>query len=92
MPISLQDNFKSKWEGSNLRPESPKLPALPNWATPSYFFLEEEVGVDPNTFQYRPFSRRGHKPLWFIFLLMLSHKGSNLDSSGPKPDVLPITP
>ena len=22
----------------------------------------------------------------------LSHKGSNLDSSGPKPDVLPITP
>ena len=26
----------SKWQGSNLRPESPKLPALPNWATPRY--------------------------------------------------------
>jgi len=25
--------------------------------------LEEEVGVDPNTFRYHPFSKRGHRPL-----------------------------
>ena len=27
----------SKWQGSNLRPDGPKPPALPNWATPRYY-------------------------------------------------------
>ena len=30
--------------------------------------------------RYRPFSRRGHRPLWFIFQLLISPKVSNLDS------------
>ena len=51
--------------------------------------LEEEVGVDPNTFRYRPFSRRGHRPLWFIFLIDLP-QGLEPWFSGPKPGVLPI--
>jgi hypothetical protein len=51
--------------------------------------LEEEVGVDPNTFRYRPFSRRGHKPLWFIFLIVVP-QGFEPRSHGPKPCVLPL--
>ena len=51
--------------------------------------LEEEVGVDPNTFRYRPFSRRGHKPLWFIFLIVVS-AGLEPTHSEPKSDALPL--
>ena len=68
----------SKWQGSNLRPESPKLPALPSEL--HLVIVEEEWGVDPHTFQYRPFSRRGHRPLWLLSQLLLFPKGSNLNS------------
>ena len=68
----------SKWQGSNLRPDGPKPPALPSEL--HLVIVAEEWGVDPHTFQYRPFSRRGHRPLWLLFQLLISPKVSNLDS------------
>ena len=68
----------SKWQGSNLRPDGPKPPALPTEL--HLDIIEEEWGVDPHTFQYRPFSRRGHRPLWLLSQLLLFPKGSNLNS------------
>ena len=68
----------SKWEGSNLRPDGPKPPALPTEL--HLVIVAEEWGVDPHTFQYRPFSRRGHRPLWLLSQLLLFPKGSNLNS------------
>ena len=67
----------SKWQGSNLRPDGPKPPALPSEL---HLVIAEEWGVDPHTFQYRPFSRRGHRPLWLLSQLLISPKVSNLDS------------
>lgn len=43
------------------------LVTLPNSSTPQ--FTEERWGVDPHTFQYQPFSRRCHKPLWLSLLM-----------------------
>ena len=68
----------SKWQGSNLRPDGPKPPALPSEL--HLDIVAEEWGVDPHTFQYRPFSRRGHRPLWLLSQLLLFPKGSNLNS------------
>ncbi len=68
----------SKWQGSNLRPDGPKPPALPSEL--HLVIVAEEWGVDPHTFQYRPFSRRGHRPLWLLSQLLLFPKGSNLNS------------
>ena len=65
-----------------------QTPRSTNWATPSYF-LEEAWGVDPHTFRYRPFSRRGCRPLQLDFLIVVP-QGFEPRFRGPKPRVLPI--
>ena len=39
------------------------VPNVVTYQLVNYPMLEEEVGVDPNTFRYHPFSKRGHRPL-----------------------------
>ena len=43
----------------------PKSGDLP--ISPHPVINAEEWGVDPHTFQYQPFSRRCHRPLWLLF-------------------------
>ena len=69
----------SKWQGSNLRPESPKLPALPT-ELHLVIFLEEEVGVDPNTRKGTARFQDGVTSRCDSSSLLLFPKGSNLDS------------
>ena len=98
----------SKWEGSNLRPDGPKPPALPtelhlvktNTLTPFGLWrtrIIHSVLVRGRSrcrsqypSRYRPFSRRGHRPLWFIFLIIVVPQGFEPQFHGPKPCVLPI--
>ena len=44
--------------------------------------MEEEWGVEPHTFQYQPFSRRCHRPLWLLFLIVVS---AGLEPTHPEP-------
>ena len=67
----------SKWQGSNLRPESPKLPALPNWATPRYCWGRVRCR---SPYLSVPTVFKTVSQAVVITLPLFSPKGSNLDS------------
>ena len=78
----------SKWQGSNLRPESPKLPALPNWATPRYYWGKSGIRTRGSV-KISGFQDRCNKPTLPPFLIVVP-QGFEPRFHGPKPCVLPI--
>ena len=71
----------SKWQGSNLRPESPKLPALPNWATPRYYGGESGIRTRGSV-KISDFQDRCNKPTLPSLLIVVS---AGLEPTHPEP-------
>ena len=78
----------SKWQGSNLRPDGPKPPALPNWATPRYCWGKSGIRTRGSV-KISGFQDRCNKPT-LPSLLIVVLQGLEPQFYGPKPHVLPL--
>ena len=67
----------SKWQGSNLRPDGPKPPALPSEL---HLVVEERAGFEPADPWRSPVFKTGAINQLYHLSLLLSPKGSNLNS------------